>query len=245
MSDEQVTDQPKTEQPKEQSLIQVDPETQALAPRNHIELVRFIDQMIKAEALPRHLKNREQVLSAWNFAAQMGLPPQPSLRNIAVIEGTPSLFGDLPLALIQKHPDFVFIEEYTINEKYERISLDNKNLGDEVWGGICRLQRKGMKEPQTFAFTKSDAERAGLLRRAKPGMPWHSYPQTMYVRRARAMGGKSLFADAICGANIAEEFGHAPDLKDVTPPSRDRADELNARFAKPVKAEVVEPEAAH
>lgn len=210
-------------------LIPIDSESQALAPRDHTQLVRFIDQMITARALPKHLTNREQVISAWNFAAQLKLPPQPSLRNIAVIEGSPSLFGDLPLALVQRHSDFVFYEEYNIDEESIRISLENKNLKSSAWGGVVLLQRKGMKNPQTFVFTLVDAERAGLAKRAKEGMPWKTYPQIMLIRRARIIAIRALFADALTGASISEEFGYAPDLKDVTP-TTSKADALNSAF---------------
>jgi hypothetical protein len=214
------------------SLIKIDSESQALAPADHTQLARFIDQMIKAKAIPRHLQNREQVLSAWNYAAQLNLPPQPSLRNIAVIEGTPSLFGDLPLALVQRHSDFMFYEEFNITEATERISYENKNLSAKPWGGVVRMQRKGMSAPQSFSFTLQDAERAGLLRRAKDGMPWQAYQPVMLIRRARIMAIRALFADAITGAAIAEDLGYAPDLIDVTPKgdSIDKAALLNNNF---------------
>jgi len=211
------------------SLIPISDKTQALAPQDHTQLLRFIDQMIKAKSMPRHLDTREKVVVAWNMAAQLGLPPQPSLRNIAVIEGSPSLFGDLPLALVQRHQDFMFYEEFNIDEEGTKICWESQNLKAIPWGGVVRLQRKGMKDPQSFAFTLMDAERAGLLRRAKEGMPWSSYRQVMLIRRARILAIRALFADALTGASIAEDFGYAPDLKDVSP-SSDRAQELNSRF---------------
>lgn len=213
------------------SLIPV--EDNMLQPIDHLQLVRFIDQMITAGAIPKHLKNREQVLCAWNYAAQLRLPPQPSLRNIAVIEGTPSLFGDLPLALVQRHEDFISYEEYTIDKDYNRISVENKNLAAEIYAGVAIFLRRGMGKAQTFAFTMGDVELAGLIARARPGMPWRSYPQVMIIRRARIMGIRALFADAISGASIAEDYGDAPDLRDVTQHNNDRVDgakELNSLF---------------
>lgn len=209
-------------------IIPVD-ESGQLAPQSHIQLMAIIDRMIVAKAIPKHLENREQVMCAWNFAAQLGLPPQPSLRNVAVIEGTPSLFGDLPLALVQRHPDFIYYSEHCIDAAYNKICVESKNLDAEVWGGVIYIQRKGMSKPESYAFTKPDADRAGLLRRAKNGMPWISYPQVMYTRRARIIGIRAHFADAITGALIAEEMGYAPDLKDVTPV--DRVAQLNDRFS--------------
>lgn len=244
---EPATEPAPTEPKKEEKanapvVIPISEENQSLAPTNHAQLMGFIRQLIVAKSIPKHLQNAEQVLSAWNFAAQLGLPPQPSMRNIAVIEGSPSLFGDLPLALVQRHAEFVSYEEYNIDKDYKRISLDNKNLDAEVWGGIVLLQRKGMKVPQSFAFVKVDADRAGLIERAKPNMPWRAYPQVMYIRRARIMAIRALFADALTGAAIAEDFGHAPDLIDVTDSSADRAAALNSRFSPPVVEKNASPQ---
>lgn len=243
ISTDQVTEEPppivlpESKEPEDKtprtpaSLIPISKDSQALAPTDHAQLGRFVDVMIKAGALPKHLKNREQVISAWNFAAQLQLPPQPSLRNIAVIEGSPSLFGDLPLSLAQRHADFVFYQEFNIDDKYEQISFENKNLTAKAWGGVVKIQRKGMKEPQSFSFTIDDANRAGLIERANSKMPWHTYPQVMLIRRARIIALRAIFADALTGASIAEDFGHAPDLKDVTP-SEDKASVLNAKFQR-------------
>lgn len=194
-------------------------EAQGLDLKDQNQLVRFIGQLIKAKALPKHLNSDAEVLSAWNFASQLKLPPQVSLKNIAVINGSPSLFGDLPLALVQRHVDFISYEEFCIDKEYNKICFENKNLDAEIFGGVVFFERRGSPK-QSFSFTISDANRAGLISKAGNGMPWRTYPQIMVVRRARIIGIKALFADALTGATIAEDFGRAPDLeKDVTPVS--------------------------
>jgi len=209
--------------------------TRALAPNNHQQLMAFIDQMIKAKAFPKALDTREKLLAAWNYAAQLGLPPQPSLRNIAIIHGSPSLFGDLPLALAQRHMDYIWHEEFCIDEKYEKICIENKNLGAKIFSGVFRIQRDGMKDPQTFHFTWDDATRAGINSlKTSTGNPtvWANYPQIMIVRKARAVGLRSVFADALCGAAIAEhDHNEAPDLMDVSATPENKADELNRKFS--------------
>lgn len=219
-------------QPTGNNLIPMSEDNRGLAPLNHVQLGAFIKQMITAGAMPKHLKGFEQVLCAWNYAAQLGLPPQPSLRNIAVIEGSPSLFGDLPLALVQRHHDFKFYEEYCINDKYEKISLENKNLKDPIFAGVANLQRSGMPKPQSFSFTVDDATRAGInAQKTKSGYEtvWAKYPQDMYIRKARIRAIRALFADALTGAAIAEDNNYAPDLIDVTP-TEDKAASLNSKF---------------
>lgn len=202
-----------------------------LTPANHLELLAFIDRMIESKSVPKHLENRLQVLAAWNFAAQLKLPPQPSLRNIAMIEGIPSLFGDLPLALAQSHKEFKFYREYLIAEDYKEISVENKNLDAPVRAGVVEIQRKGMKNPAVYTFSTDDAIGAGLIKwnekdqrfagvrrdgSFKTQSPWTNYFGTMLIRRARGKGVKAHFADAISGAGIAEyDFNQAPDLEDL------------------------------
>ncbi len=214
--------------------IAIADETQALAFADHGQLVRFINQMIKAKAIPKHLSTVEEVIAAWNYAAQLMLPPQPSLRNVAVIEGTPSLFGDLPLALVQRHKEFVFYDEFTIDDQYKRISFENQNLNAKIFGAVVFFQRLRMEKPQSFSFTWDDATRAGINRektRNGNDTVWAKYPQDMLIRKARIRGIRALFADALSGASIAEDFGYAPDLmRDVTP-AVDKAALLNEKFS--------------
>ena len=214
--------------------IPVQADSLQLAPQNHTQLVAFIRQMIEAGAMPKHLTNVPQIISAWNFAAQLRLPPQPSLRNIAVIEGTPQMFGDLPLALVQRHKEFVHYSEYNFDRQYNKICFENKNLDAEIYGGLVYIQRKGMEKPESFTFTVDDAKRAGigkLITKNGNATVYAKYPQVMYIRRARIMSIRAHFADALAGACIAEEFGYAPDLIDVTPIEGDNsADDLTAEI---------------
>lgn len=214
----------------EEKSIAIAESQQGLAFSDHTQLVSFIKQMIHAKALPKHLTTVQEVISAWNYAAQLKLPPQPSLRNIAVIQGSPSLFGDLPLALVQRHSDFVYYEEFTIDKDYKKICFENKNLNSEIFGGVVLLQRKGMDKPHSFSFTMQDAQRAGLLGRSGP---WKTYPQVMITRRARIIAIRALFADALSGASIAEDFGFAPDLQPVRNVSEiSHTDEFNNNYGK-------------
>lgn len=218
-------------EPKKAVAIAIPEGQTALAPADHHQLLAFIDRMIEAKAVPKHLENRLQVLAAWNFAAQLKLPPQPSLRNIAVIEGVPSLFGDLPLSLAQNHKDFKFYREYLIAEDYREICVANQNLGADILSGVIEIQRKGMAKPATYTFTVHDGVTAGLIKwnetagrfmgvkrdgSWKSNSPWTNYTGTMLIRRARGKGVKAHFADALCGAGIAEyDTHHAPDLEDM------------------------------
>jgi hypothetical protein len=247
--DPEPINSPPPEPTKKGSAIAIRDGETALSPADHNQLLAIIDRLIEAKAVPKHLENRFQVLAAWNFAAQLKLPPQPSLRNIAVIEGNPSLFGDLPLSLVQAHKDFVFYREYLLAEDYREICIINQNLSVPIFAGVVEIQRKGMKKPEQYTFTVDDAVTAGLVKfnekekryagirrdgSFKTSSPWTNYFGTMMIRRARGKGVKAHFADALCGAGIAEyDFHVAPDLenvRDVTNDERPHSPEFASKI---------------
>lgn len=210
--------------PKPAMIIPIEADSKEIGFTNHVQLKGFIDTMIKAKAVPKHLTTSDEVICAWNYAAQLKLPPQASLRNIAVIEGTPSLFGDLPLALAQRHSEYMYYSEFVIDSNYQKICFENKNLDAEIFAAVVLLQRKGMKDPESFSFSVKDAKDAGIykLKTAKGyDTVWAKYPKDMLIRKARIRALRALFADALSGAGIAEDWGMTPDLdvsyeRDVT-----------------------------
>ncbi len=225
---EQKPDEIPVNKNKEAMLIPVS-ESGLLAPTNQKQLVALIGELLKSGSLPKWYQNTAQVLTAWNYAASLGLTPQPNLKNIALIDGTPCLFGDAPRALAQKTGELEYCKVFVCNDKYERICFENKNLADIPFAGICQIKRKG-RDPESFSFSVEDAKKAGLWGRvSKSGAPspWVKYDKIMLMRRAQAMALKFEFAEALSGVEIAEyTFNEAPDLKDVTP-SGEREEVLN------------------
>lgn len=213
-----------------------------VVPQNANDLWRLARQLLVGKGVPRSYTTVEQVIAGWNFAASLKLPPQVSLRNIAVIEGTPSLFGDLPLALVQRSGELIFFDEFIVDKDYKKICYENKNLDTEPFAGICIGQRKGM-EKKSYSFSVEDAKTAGLWGKTSSSgkmMPWKAYPKVMLCRRPRAMMIKTDFADVLSGASIAEyDFNEAPDLRDVTPGTEGTgASILNNKFKDTAHAAV-------
>lgn len=127
-----------------------------------------------------------EVIVGVEYARQLGIDsPLLALANIANINGRPSLFGDLPLALVQKHPQFVDIEEEQTDTE-----------------AMCVIRRMNMlkevKETAT-SFSVEDAKRAGLWGKAGP---WSNYPKRMLQMRARALCVRDSFADALHGFGV-------------------------------------------
>lgn len=130
---------------------------------------------------------------------ELGLTPIAALQSIAVINGSPSVWGDGALAIVQASGLLEDMREEPIE--------DDKGVN----GYRCTMRRRGVKTEFTQAFTLADAERAGLL--GKSG-PWQQYRSRMLQMRARAWVLRAGFADVLRGLSIAEE---QMDIIDVTP----------------------------
>lgn len=178
---------------------------------------RLADAMMKGGMVPKAYDRPEKVMAGMQFASELGLPALSGLRQIALIHGTPSLFGDLPLALCYSKKLVEFHDEFLFDENYERISFENKNLNKAPHGAFCVMKRKNGSEHKA-TFTVEDAKTASLWK--KQG-PWTQYPKRMLALRARSLCLKNLFPDALMGAAIAEY-----DFNDVAPTALDGGTEM-------------------
>lgn len=225
MSDEVPVQE--AEAPKQVSkAIALDPKTQLMVARDNSELHRMVITMMKGMAVPKTLDTPEKVIAAWQVAASLKIPPAVAMQNMAVIHGSVCMWGQLPKALADATGEVEDFQLVLINEAQEVICLANKNLGDEVWGAVCHVKRKGRSRNE-YAFTMVDAIKAGLHKKTGP---WQDYRKIMLSRRAIAHGIKFEFPDALMGVSVAEyDYNEAPDLKDVTP-RPDNASDLRKRL---------------
>lgn len=161
---------------------------------------RIAQVLIASGMVPKSLDTPAKVIAGRQYAKELGLPVVSGLRQIAVINGQPSIWGDLPLALCFRSGELAWIDEQFITEDFEKISLANKNLKVDPWGSVCRAKRKNGTEVERF-FTIEDAKRAGLL--DKPG-PWKQYRRRMLQLKARGLALKDLMPDVLQGISIAE-----------------------------------------
>ena len=194
---------------------------------------RIAQALFGSGMIPKSYKNVQQVFAGCEYAIELGLKPFQGLRNIAMINGQPNLWGDLPLGLARRTGELESIEEFIIDKDYNRLSFENKNINALHWGAVCFIKRKGQPKVEAF-FTMDDAKTAGLLSRDNV---WQTYPKIMLARRARSQALKTAFADALAGISIAE-YEHnflpeGPEVRNVGPNGVDiknTAGELNNMF---------------
>lgn len=155
--------------------------------------------------LPAAFDTPEKVFTAMQFAYELGLKGITAMRNICVINGTPSLWGDLPLALVKRSGKLKVIKEWTTDEEGKEICPENNNIAAEPKVAYCRTVRKDdeTENEVTTWFSQDDSRKAGLLGNAKKEI-WTKYMRRMLQMRARGQNLKDNFGDVLMGAAIAE-----------------------------------------
>ena len=166
----------------------MDTNSRGLMLRNMDEMWRFATAVTKAKMAPRSLDSTEKVFIALQMGAEVGLTPMQSLKNIAVVNNSPAMWGDALVALVRRSPACEWIRESWAG-------------AGETRKAIVTAKRRGDSEPCSREFGYADAKRAGLLSKDT----YKSYPDRMFQNRARAWVLRDLFPDLLMGLDIAEE----------------------------------------
>src|SRR5579859_6922924 len=122
--------------------------------------------------------------------ATVGLGPIAAVHAIALIGGTPSIWGDGALSVIE--------HSGLLEDMFE----DYEDDGDEGLTAICSMKRRDRVTPVVTRFSMAMAERAGLTRSEGP---WQTYPERMLRMRARSWTMRDAFADVLRGLQLREE----------------------------------------
>ena len=178
------------------------------------DLARVVTAIADTEFVPKVLRQRPgAILAAILYGRALGLDGMVALREVHVIDGTPSLSATAILGQIRAAGHSVTIEEAAAHCIAHGRRADN---GDE----------------HTATFSRDDAERAGLLGKAN----WVKYERAMLRSRAVTELARALFSDTFAGLSVytAEEVG-AGDVDpegeplDVEPEGEPSAQEARAR----------------
>lgn len=197
----------------------------AIVPQDFESAYRLATVVVKSGMSPKSLDTVEKATVAIMHGLELGLTPMAALQSIAVVNGMPTVYGDGLLALVRGSGLLEDIEETCENDK------DGPTIA------VCKVKRAGQKSWTVQTFTRPQAQRAGLWKKAGP---WTQYPSRMMQMRARSWALRDAFADVLRGINSAEEAG---DMVDVTargnvswsaPPEPTRAD-----FSQPDTSEAI------
>lgn len=172
--------------------------------------MRVCNTLVTSKMVPESLNTAQKLFAARQLCRELGLPVMSAIRQVYVVNGSPTLWGDTPLAIVRRSQLLVFIDEYLIDAEYNRISVKNKNLKAEIFASVCEIQRKD-GERREYVFTVDQAQAAGLLN--KNG-PWKNYRSRMMQMKARGLALKNEFSDVLMGVGMAEyDFDEIPGVR--------------------------------
>ena len=229
-------------------MTQPEPEKKETKPsRSYAEMSPFERQLnaelqeagvaLRGGIFSNRFDTREKMWLAIKYAKE-NFPKTPitALKQIAIIKGSPAMFGELPLAKAQASGKLKHFRNYVIDKTGKEICRKNENLTEAAYAGVCEIQRDG-ENLEEYVFTVEQAKKAGLWgRTSKSGepSPWVLYPERMLKMRARSEALKDKFADALSGIAIAEYdynmTGEEVEVADLNKVVTGSPDELNQKF---------------
>jgi hypothetical protein len=187
-------------------------------PTNMRQLWWLCEQLVGTGFLPSRVTSPGQAVAIILAGKELGLGTMQALRGVHIIEGKISLAADTQLGLMI------------------RAGIRFKWLDKTDKRACLRLERPN-QEPEEFAFTIEEADRAGLVRANRDGKPgnWQKYPAAMLRARVVSMAGRAYAPDVLTGIYVPGELGEAsssPEMEFEPPPSGPEAKALPA--PKPV-----------
>jgi len=196
----------------------------AVVPRDATEAYSMACQLANSGMVPRTYQGKpDSVLVAIQMGSELGMSPIASLSSIAVINGTPAIWGDGLLALVL---DSGLLED--IDETF------SGEFGKDDYTATCTVCRKGMKKEKVRTFSISEAKAASLWGKAGP---WKQYPKRMLQMRSRAFALRDVFPDVLKGLKIREEV---EDYSGTPLDNKRTVAHAKSVFQKHVDCEVVE-----
>ena len=188
-----------------------------MVPRNLNEIKELATFMAASDLIPKSLGGRkENVAMVLLLGHEIGAPGIAALSNIYVVNGRPSIWGDLATALVRRSPlcESLTAPTYTGEGSKLTVSVSGK--------------RKGDPKEATFSYSMEDAKLAGLLGKDT----WIKSPKDMLFWKAFHRLAKFLWPDVLKGISIREI---AEDFIEV---------EAEKVVVETVKVEPVKPEPA-
>jgi len=152
------------------------------------EQIRLIQN---TEFVPKNLRgNPHAILACILYGRELGLTPMVSLREIDMIDGTPTSGAGIVAAKVR--------------EKGHKLWREEQRDEDGTVTGITAHGERTDGTRDSFTFTLAMAQRAGLLNKQN----WKTYPEAMLWARACTQLARFLFSDVFFGAvYTAEEVG--------------------------------------
>lgn len=164
----------------------------SLQPRNIAEAMEYCKFLATSDIVPKDYRGKPaNIFLALQFASRLGMDAYQTMQNVSVINGRPSIWGDLMWAIVTGHPQCQDAKEWSDG------SIDYGS-----YRAHCSIKRSTRSEPVVASYGIDDAKKARLW--GKQG-PWQTDPKRMMQMRARGFAARDAFADALKGLIAREE----------------------------------------
>lgn len=162
------------------------------------EMMELAKLIAASNFCPKGFNGRAgDVLVVMMMSAELGIPYFQGLQNICVINGRPTVWGDLVTALVHSSGELEYILE---------------SWDEDSETATATVKRKGFPE-RVETFSMADARRARLAGKDT----YVQYPQRMCKWRALTFALRAEFPDVLKGMLIAEEAMDYPPVVQVNP----------------------------
>ena len=198
-----------------------------IVPKTIAEIRQMAEVFAASDLVPAAYRGKPgNVMVAWQYGAELGISYMQALRSIAVINGNPALWGQMRLALCQRHPDYVDTDV--------KVSGEGESLAVTV---TCK--RRGRSD-KTRTFSWKDAVKGRLTEKDTYKM----WGVDMITHRAMKRATDAQWSDVLQGVACIEEEQAIEAARDVTPePAPTGAtDKLLAKMDKNTGRVVEEPQ---
>jgi hypothetical protein len=200
-------------------------------PTNMTEAMGLAKLLAASDFVPKDFKGKAgNCFLAMQMGAELGVPPLQAMQGIAIINGRPSIWGDLSLAVVQANPDYEDHREFFTGAPF-----------NDDFTAVFQIKRKGQAWHET-KFSVADAKTAKLWgKRGYNGQdtPWITNPKRMLQMRSRGFGLRDKFADALKGMKLAEE------VMDIPPDTRPDTGTLDVKNEMATLSVSSEPNRGH
>jgi hypothetical protein len=161
----------------------------SMVPQTLADAMQLAKMIAESDLAPKDYKGKPgNVLIAMQMGAEIGIPALQAIQNIAVINGRPSIYGDLGKAMLLAG-----------GCRIEERDMKEIKVTGEGW---CKITRPDGSEPTIRTFSIENAKEAGLWGKAGP---WTSTPYRMLAWRAFWFSARDAAADMLKGLSGAEE----------------------------------------
>lgn len=201
--------------------------SRSLTFNNLAEIHNFAQMVCKTDLAPKAYRGKpEDATIAIIYGMEIGLPPLASLQNIAVVNGSPTIYGDGQLSLVQASGKLEWHKSYYTG-----------NYPDDNFTAVFEVKRIGAnQESVKKEYSIADAKIAGLWKKAGT---WTTNPKLMLLYKPKSYALREAFADILKGMKSTEEL--EGEIMDITPKSSDSERPNEQSFKLPDVSPQFEP----